>query len=104
MTDVVTTQDALLINPNGRSGWTRHVTIERILLVGLLMINGTTWKATNDISLMALEKRVAALELASTLIPERTANTYVRQDVMIERLRSIEERLSNIEASVRRRP
>lgn len=92
---------------NGNA-WRKHVSLDRVLLLTVVLFNaGTFWERQQNTN-ASLATRVGVVEVRLTAAEElaiseqaQTSATFVRRDVLDERMKSMEQRLANIEAALR---
>jgi len=86
-------------NPERRNGitWLRsQLTVQNFVLAALLVSSAGGWMRTREQTDESLITRVAAAERSQDELRTEIAGTYVRRDVLEERLKAIEASLREI--------
>jgi hypothetical protein len=97
------TTDQAVNNGSRAAGWARRqLTIPNVLILVMFVVWMSGWVKVKDQADETLVSRVAAIEDEHKEFARETAATYVRRDVIEERLKSIDQRLEEIGKAIKR--
>ena len=88
--------------PRNNFVWLRsQFTIQNVVLLVLLLMSLTGWVRTRESTDEALLVRLAVAEHVQVEMRQEVASTYVRRDVLEERLKAVESSLREIKEALR---
>lgn len=90
-----------------RPWWEKHLSLDRLMLIGLLLVNGGRWwqgqQSTNNSlaeQMGRIELRLTAAEAMTRSEHDQASSAFMRADVMRVWMDAVDQRLASIERKI----